>query len=439
MTCLKFSRLFLLVALFVCISQVSVLGELREGWYKIFIDEKLTPGSQVDASKNTAFESKHVGGGVANPVNSPPISAQDLGPDNPDLPTVKQALQPVVDFSGIFMNNLKNTFKAITPVGLYSTLSILKSVSDKGSPTETELEKEVNVKPTILKGINDYLKSLSVTSVNLLYIPDSKKNEISKSAMEVFRKAGSSVTNTQEELNRLVSEGTNKLVTALPIKEREHIHFFNVVALKFFWLSTFKRDHEVSKFGEQYVKLIKTEGTLAFVESSQYKAVQLDFGTSVDLIDSDRIKGVYSYMIQVQGAPLNSDILKDVHSKIQEQKIKNPKTKFISFSFPSYKQVEEIDFKESQYPSLLRETTTDFHSLGDIQQILLTQKTAICVDEFGASVTGITQVGLVPKSAPPIATSQITFNSVFYHVIVEAESGAPLFIGRVTEATDGNC
>ncbi|KAJ1509127.1 hypothetical protein HMI55_000093 [Coelomomyces lativittatus] len=337
------------------------------------------------------------------------------------------------------MNNLKNTFKAITPVGLYSTLSILKSVSDKGSPTETELEKEVNVKPTILKGINDYLKSLSVTSVNLLYIPDSKKNEISKSAMEVFRKAGSSVTNTQEELNRLVSEGTNKLVTALPIKEREHIHFFNVVALKFFWLSTFKRDHEVSKFGEQYVKLIKTEGTLAFVESSQYKAVQLDFGTSVDLIDSDRIKGVYSYMIQVQGAPLNSDILKDVHSKIQEQKIKNPKTKFISFSFPSYKQVEEIDFKESQYPSLLRETTTDFHSLGDIQQILLTQKTAICVDEFGASVTGITQVGLVPKSAPPIATSQITFNSVFYHVIVEAESGAPLFIGRVTEATDGNC
>ncbi|KAJ1507434.1 serpin peptidase inhibitor, clade A (alpha-1 antiproteinase, antitrypsin), member 10 [Coelomomyces lativittatus] len=436
MTSLKFSRLFLLVALFVCISQDSVLGELREGWYKIFIDEKLTPGSQVDASKNTVLASKNFGEGASNTVNSPSISAQDLGPDNPDLPTVKQALQPVVDFSGIFMNNLKNTFKAITPVGLYSTLSILKSVSDKDSPTETELEKEVNVKPTILKGINDYLKSLSVTSVNLLYVPDSKKNEISKSAMEVFIKAGSSLTNTQEELNRLVSEGTNKLVTKLDISKPDFINFFNVVALKFFWLAKFEREDSLSTFEGKSVKFIHAEEHLGFVENSRYTAVQLDFGTVQGSDESKRIPGVHSYMIQVHNGFLNPEILKNVHSEIQD-KIKNSKTEQISFSFPSFKLEEKIEFNKGQYPQLLRDKTTDFHSLGDVKQLLLAQKTVICVDEFGASATGITQVIVVPFSAHGPKT--ITFNRVFYHVIVEAETGAPLFIGRVTEATDGDC
>ncbi|KAJ1501606.1 hypothetical protein HMI55_003308 [Coelomomyces lativittatus] len=334
------------------------------------------------------------------------------------------------------MKKLRTGFKAITPFGLYAALGVFKQIATENSASARELGSLVNVKPNIFQGINKYLETLNVNSVNIVYDPPQRTLPLESKASDVFHLAGTSVFHSSEQINAFVDKSTKGLVKKLEVEDPRNLYFFNVLTLKFNWERPFQREQSPKRFMNQNgIRFITVDDLKTkYLQQNEYTAVQLYFGKeSINKGEADRVPGVHSYMIQVKnGARLTSDILSRVHTQLL-----NAEEGSVTFTMPSYKLDEEIKFDKTQFPALLADENKDFSSLGDVKKIKMKQKTTICVDENGASATGITTVETILRSFG--LSEEIVFNTAFYHVIVEAESGAPLFIGHVTEANNNKC
>ncbi|KAJ1515218.1 hypothetical protein HMI54_009553 [Coelomomyces lativittatus] len=443
MTGLNFSRIFLLATFFFSIFQFILSDVPERGWYSVFITDEGVASDPIPLGKDP-FAS---GTGPNFQSNEKTPTIQDSLPKKvqafdysvtkyvaPDTATIIDALRGVTTFAGIFMEKLKNKFTAITPLGLYATLSLLKSLAVQNSPSANELKIVANVEPNVLQGINAYLKTLQVTSVNIFYKPTFSGGDLELHARDAIELSGTFVAGSQRQINEFVQKSTNGLVNELEIEDEEHIYFFNVLTLKFNWGTTFERLETTESFMNQKdIKFIATESPLKYHIGNAYTVVQLGFGNKDSEGNVERVKGVHSYMIQIKNdGPLTSKILNQVHALMEA----TPENELV-FMMPSYKLEQKIDFDKTQFPVFLADENKDFKSIGSIGKVEMQQKTIICVDEFGATAIGITSVKLPTRSA--LFPEQIVFNSAFYHVIVEAESGAPLFIGHVTEANNNNC
>ncbi|KAJ1499892.1 hypothetical protein HMI54_002950 [Coelomomyces lativittatus] len=420
----NYFKKILLASFFFCLLQ-NVYPQLQNGkWVDLyFMDEDDSPTTESLAPNQKQSESQ-----------APPVS---------DIPTPKpvkeeevlRALKKIPQFTAEILRKLGRDFEAISPIGLYSTLAVLWNLANKDSPSEIELSKLVNVQPTVLKAINDYLSTLKVTSLNLFFGRFNSENGLSNKAFEVLSHSGTKVSKEVAVLSKYVSEKTNNLVTDVEITNIETDVFLNIFTLKFNWFKNFTRQELSERFNEKGAYFMELEEDLRFITNDNYDAVQLEFSsgtgdTSVALPD------VYSYMIRKKkGSYTFEQLLNEVHTKMKD--IHKSKLKFL---MPSYVLGQRIKYNGRDFPQLLRGRSDDFTStLGKIEGISLEQSTIVCVNEGGASVIASTEAAIYYAQFFNDGTPRITFNSPFYHVIVEANSGAPLFFGKITEANDEPC
>jgi serpin B len=241
----------------------------------------------------------------------------------------------------------------------------------------------------------------------------------------------------RQEINAWVAERTEgRIEEALPegiLNEMTRLVLANAIYFKAGWAYPFDEDNTsdgdltLLDGTEATVPMMRQDDArVRYVEGDGYRAAALPYaGGSVDMLvilpDEERFAEVEAAMMP--------EILDEIHAIRETSSLTLAMPKF---DFESDLALHNV-LPDMGMPDPFDDIAADFSGMADPEQLFIAaalHKATIAVDEKGTEAAAVTVVVMEDESAPE--TVELTLDRPFIFAIIERETGAILFLGRVT-------
>ena len=240
----------------------------------------------------------------------------------------------------------------------------------------------------------------------------------------------------RQEINDWVSERTEgRIPEAVPegvLDEMTRLVLANAIYFNAAWLRPF--DEAATADGsftlldgsQVTVPMMRQSGaSIPYAEGDGYQAVVMPYtGSEVEMVLVLPAEGNFE---QIE-ADMTEDFFEDARSSADTRSVTLTMPKF---DFESRLALHEI-LPEMSMPAAFDADTADFSGIADPSDLYIgvaLHQANITVDEKGTEAAAVTIIGVEATGAPESA--EITLDRPFLFAIVERETGAVLFMGRV--------
>ncbi len=410
-----------------------------------------TPEPQeADAPETSAGRPvKDVSGGAAGGD----VTGQESGGPSADT-DARQALQ---NFSyELFAGSMEQENPVLSPVSAYLALGLAGAGAEGETGQEFEAVLGSGVETfcgELMKTLEREAEGMQVTVANSAWVDEELEPEedwtekvTSLCDAEMFHRQLSS-EKTREELNGWISRETGGLIpqfltAPLPVETR--LALLNAVYFNGKWRAPFEaRSTAEREFTNTAGDVVQVDMMHAYSETRQYLKSEIAEGVELPYRDGYSfvaLKPAGELTVREMYGQLSMEDISKMREEKEERLINLRLPKFeISFDLELNGVLADMGLEGAFDPERADFTGIGVPKSGNPLYIdLVRQKAVIRVDEEGTEAAAVTMVAMDAMGAlredPPI---DVFFDEPFLYMIVEDESGIPLFMGIVDDPAAG--
>ncbi len=249
----------------------------------------------------------------------------------------------------------------------------------------------------------------------------------------------------KSRINQWVSENTEGLIPEMlsqPLGEEVILALINTVYFKGDWKIPF--DAEATKkadFRTADGNRIKTDMMALYRENLEYVKGENAEGVLLPYVKGAQGRELAFMALKPLGGMKVRDMVSELDPGTVSDMLKGREARYISLELPKLEIESDLDLKESMKALGLKrvfdEREADLTGMGtapdgNLYISLLKQKAVLRVDEKGTEAAAATMAGVECSSAME-EPYLISFDEPFLYMILDVESGVPLFMGIVDQ------
>lgn len=374
------------------------------------------------------------------------ITGQDI--QVPDA-YVEQDLQTALSFSlSLFQHSLENKNMLLSPVSILSAMGMTGNGAQEN--TRVEMEEVFGMK---MENLNELLylyrsslpdkEKLKVHVANSIWFREGGAVDVE----EDFLQLNASYYNasiyrapfddsTVKDINLWVKEKTKEMIPEIleEIPEDAVMYLINALAFEGEWAKIYSEDQildgvfrnmegaeeEVKMMHSEEMLYLEDEHTLGFLKP--YADGDFVFAA---LLPKDESQSIGEYVDSLTGEGL-SDLLQNVEETAVTAMMPKFRTEYkveLSGVFQS------MGIQDAFNPDLANLRALGTSPIGNLYISRVLHKTFIDVNERGTKAGAVTAVEVRTESAGPLEPKIVNLDRPFAYMILDRESGLPLFIG----------